>query len=228
MRSIDWSTRKLPGADVKYRNTLFAAVIMAGLTLSSCAVPQESEEEPVTWRWYEVDAASLEFEHRSDWAVEEIDPIANDPAGGVSLEVRDGGGRLIAGLDTGVITDLVCTPTGQPPAYVEYDAQPMPELESAGGTEQRFVYRSVSPAPGAGAQVTYAVVSGPVPTPEAVACGLFDYFDLTESSGGRFSGAVHADEGSSVEQHLQKAAAFENSQEFRDVKRMLVSLRNTD
>ncbi|MER2135900.1 MAG: hypothetical protein ABS910_14595 [Arthrobacter sp.] len=176
---------------------------------------------------YEIDSASLEFEHPSEWTVEQVSALANDPAGGVSYEVRDADGDVIAWLDTGIITDQVCTGMQEPVTYTEYDSQPMPELESAQGTSQRFVYHSVAPSAGE-AMVTYAVVSAPPPSQEQAACGLFDFFTLTESSGGRFAGVLPPDEGSDMPAHLEKAAAYADSDEFRDVKRMLASLRSTD
>ena len=153
--------------------------------------------------------------------------MANDPAGGVSYQVYDADGDVIAWLDTGIITDQVCSGMQEPVTYTEYDSEPMPELESAQGTSQRFVYHSVVPSAGE-AMVTYAVVSAPPPSAEQASCGLFDFFTLTASSGGRFAGVVPPDEGSDVSAHLEKAAAYANSDEFRDVKRMLVSLRTTD
>ena len=241
---------------MRYRNTLIAAGIMGGLCLPSCAVSPAPDAAPESaspgWATYAVERSDLEFEYRTDWSVEEVAALANDPAGGVSLRVHDAGGRVIAWLDTGIITDQICTPLPEPVAYTEYDAAPMPGLISAQGTVQRFVYRSVVPAGGGEAQVTYAVVSAPTPSAEEAACGLFDFFTLTESSGGRFAGAVPADGGAEAaagaegeagpgagpgpglgpgdhlekRDHLEKAAAFEESQEFRDVKRMLVSLHN--
>ncbi|WP_404321396.1 hypothetical protein [Arthrobacter luteolus] len=212
---------------MRYRNTLFAAVITAGLAAASCAAPEPSETASPDWSVYEVQAASLEFEYRSDWQVEQVEALANDPAGGVSLRVHDADGDVIAWLDTGIITDQVCMGMQEPVAYTEYDSQMMPDLESEQGTEQRFVYRSVAPAAGE-ALVTYAVVSTPPPSAEEAACGLFDFFTLTEASGGRFAGVVRPDEGSDMTAHLEKASAFAGSGEYRDVRRMLVSLRNSD
>jgi len=204
---------------------------MGGVGLSSCATLQPPDTVPQSgvsgWSTYTVGPSGLEFEYRDDWSVEEAAALANDPAGGVSLRVYDGAGRAIAWLDTGIITDQVCTPLQEPVSYTEYDAQPMPELASAQGTSQRFVYRSLLPSGAGSAVVTYAVVSAPPPSAEEAACGLFDFFSLTEASGGRFAGVVPPDEGGGPQQHLEKAAAYEDSQEFRDVKRMLMSLRNT-
>ena len=212
---------------MRYRNTLLAAVITAGLAAASCAAPEPSETASPDWAVYEVQAASLEFEYRSDWQVEQVEALANDPAGGVSLRVHDADGDVIAWLDTGIITDQVCMGMQEPVSYTEYDSQDMPDLKSAQGDSQRFVYHSVAPASGE-ALVTYAVVSAPPPSAEEAACGLFDFFTLTESSGGRFSGVVRPDEGSDVSAHLEKAAAYAGSDEFRDVKRMLVSLRSSE
>lgn len=209
---------------MRYRNTLIAGAVMAALAVQSCAVPEPADS---SWSDYKIDAASLEFEYRSDWSVRQVAALANDPAGGVSFEVYDADGDVIAWLDTGIITDQVCMGMQEPVTYTEYDSQPMPDLESAQGTSQRFVYHSVAPASGE-ALVTYAVVSAPPPSAEEAACGLFDFFTLTESSGGRFSGVVRPDEGSDVSAHLEKAAAYAGSDEFRDVKRMLVSLRSSD
>lgn len=212
---------------MRYRNTLLCAAVTAGLAVASCAAPQPSQTASPAWYSYEVSESSLEFEYRSDWQVEQVAALANDPSGGVSLRVHDAGGDVIAWLDTGIITDQVCMGMQEPVVYTEYDSQPMPELESGQGTSQRFVYRSVAPASGE-ALVTYSVVSTPPPSAEDAACGLFDFFTLTESSGGRFSGVVRPDEGTDSASHLAKAAAYADSDEYRDVRRMLVSLRNSD
>ena len=212
---------------MRYRNTLLCAAVTAGLAVASCAAPLPPETAAPDWSVYDVAAASLEFEYRSDWQVEQVAALANDPSGGVSLRIHDADGDVIAWLDTGIITDQVCLGMQEPVAYTEYDSQPMPELESEQGTSQRFVYHSAAPAAGE-AQVTYAVVSAPPPSAEEAACGLFDFFTLTASSGGRFSGVVRPDEGSNVSAHLEKARSYAESGEFRDVKRMLVSLRSSD
>ncbi|MER1997792.1 MAG: hypothetical protein ABTA24_15030 [Arthrobacter sp.] len=209
---------------MRYRNTLIAAAVMAALAVQSCAVPEPADP---AWSVYEIDAASLEFEYPSGWSVQQVPALANDPAGGVSYEVRGADGDVIAWLDTGIITDQVCAGMQPPVTYTEYDSVDMPDLKSAQGTSQRFVYHSVAPAAG-DALVTYAVVSTPALSAEQAACGLFDYFSLTPSSGGRFAGVVPPDEGSDAAAHLEKAAAYANSAEFSDVKRMLVSLRSTE
>lgn len=221
------STRKPPGADVRYRNTLLCAAVTAGLAAASCAAPQPSDPAGQAWSSYAVSESSLEFEYRPDWQVEQVPALANDPSGGVSLRVHDADGEVIAWLDTGIITDQVCMGMQEPVAYTEYDSQPMPELESGQGTSQRFVYRSVAPASGE-ALVTYAVVSAPPPSKEDAACGLFDFFTLTESSGARFAGVVRPDKGMDSAAHLEKASAYVDSDEYRDVRRMLVSLHNSD
>ncbi|MET4058898.1 hypothetical protein ABIB35_000427 [Arthrobacter sp. UYP6] len=215
---------------MSYRNTTLAAATLLVLSMSSCAVPADTGEPssaPGNWPSYATPDGALAFEHRADWTVEEVQPLANDPAGGVSIQVNDAGGDLIARLDTGIITDLVCADPDEAVQYTEYDSQPMPELGSAQGTDQRFVYRSVAfSTPERGEPVaTYAVVSE---IGDRGQCGLFDFFTFTESSGGRFAGMYPVEALSPGQSYLDAAAEYKESPEFRDVKRMLMSLRDMD
>ena len=214
---------------MRYRNTTLAAATLLVLSMSSCAGPSGTGEPsgaPAAWATYTTSDGSLVFEHREDWTVQEKPALANDPAGGVSVQVNDAGGDMIARLDTGLITDLVCSDPDEAVAYTEYDSEPMPELDSEQGTEQRFVYRSIAPsAPERGEPVaTYAVISE---SGDRGQCGLFDFFAFTESSGGRVAGSYPSDEVGAGQSYLDGAADYANSAEFRDVKRMLVSLRET-
>ncbi|MCC9205280.1 hypothetical protein [Arthrobacter sp. zg-Y769] len=205
---------------------LLAAVVFL-TSISSCAAPprQAPTSPDPQWSSYTTTDGSLAFEHPPGWEVLELPARANDPAGGVSLEVLDGGGRVLAQLDTGIITDLSCTKPAQPPAYVEYESVPMPELDSQQGSEQRFVYRSLAPSGSRNAQATYAVVSG---QQQGGQCGLFDFFTLTESSGGRFAGEYAPGSDASREDYLEGAARYRDTQEYRDLRRMLTSLRNAE
>ncbi len=215
---------------MRYRNTTLAAATLLVLSMSSCAAPPDTGgpgDDPANWPSFTTSDGSLSFEHHPAWTVEEIQPLANDPAGGVSVQVKDPGGDLMAQLDTGIIADLVCDSPDEAAQYTEYDSQPMPELDSAQGTDQRFVYRSLAfSTPERGEPVaTYAVVSDFGDNSE---CGLFDFFTFTDSSGGRFSGRYSGDDAAPGQTYVDGAAAYENSDEYRDVKRMLVSLRDAD
>lgn len=211
------------------RNAVLAAAALLLTVLSGCGDATEGDAAPSSfsaraWPNYTTADGALSFEYPPSWQVTELAALANDPAGGVSLQVADGSGRVLARLDTGIIADLSCTTAAEPGAYAEYEAVPMPELGSAQGTEQRFVYRSLAPAGERAAQATYAVVSG---RQQAGQCGLFDFFTLTASSGGRFAGEYlpGADTGD-ARAYLEGAERYRESDEYRDIKRMLTSLRN--
>ena len=214
---------------MRYRNTTLAAATLLVLSMSSCAGPSDTGETssaPAAWVSYTTPDGSLVFEHRADWTIQEEPALANDPAGGVSVQVNDAGGDMVARLDTGLIIDLICEEPDEAVGYTEYDTEPMPELDSEQGTEQRFVYRSIAPSsPNLGEPVaTYAVITD---TGDRGQCGLFDFFTFTESSGGRFAGEYPSEKVASGQSYLDGAAAYADSAEFRDVKRMLVSLRDT-
>ncbi|MCC3291901.1 MULTISPECIES: hypothetical protein [unclassified Arthrobacter] len=212
--------------NITARNTGLLAAALLLTSISSCAAP--AQEGPTSsapqWSTYTTADSSLRFEHPPGWDIRELPARANDPAGGVSLEVLDDGGRVLARLDTGIITDLSCTESAEPASYVEYESVPMPELESKQGSDQRFVYRSLAPSGSQTVQASYAVVSGQQQSPE---CGLFDFFTLTESSGGRFAGE-YAGSGASQEEYLEGVSKYRETQEYRDLREMLTSLRNTD
>lgn len=205
-----------------YRNTSAAAVLIAVMSVSSCASPPARQSEIPQWHTYTTADGQLTFEYPDDWSVNAVDPLANDPAGGVSVRVRDGSGRIVAALDTGLIVGQECLPPAEPTRYTEYETRPMPELAATAGTQQRFVYHSADPAEGP-SKATYAVVSG---TEETGQCGLFDFFRFTESSGGRFMGEFVSGQPPESAEFLEEAAAYPQSGEYRDVLRMLTSLRN--
>ena len=212
---------------MSYRNTTVAAALLV-LSMTSCAPSSDTAESSGAqnvWLSYTTTDGSLAFDHRADWTVQEVEPLANDPAGGVSLQVNDAGGELIARLDTGIIAGLECAATDEDVKYTEYDTEPMPGLDSAQGTDQLFVYHSLaSSSPERGEPVaSYAVVSN---VGDRGQCGLFDFFTFTDSSGGRFAGIYPADEVAAGQSDLEGAAEYGMSSEYRDVKRMLVSLRN--
>ncbi|MDN3905399.1 hypothetical protein [Arthrobacter sp. YD2] len=209
------------------RNTLLAGALLLLAGTSSCAqVPDPPSSSSATsrpWSGYTTADGSLRFEHPQDWKVTELPALANDPAGGISVEVAEGSGRVVARLDTGIIADLSCTAPAGAASYTEYESVPMPELDSAQGSEQRFVYRSLAPSGTRSAQATYAVVSGR----QDGNCGLFDFFTLTETSGGRFAGEYPAaDAQGDAQSYLDGAARYPDTQEYRDLRRMLTSLRN--
>lgn len=219
-----------PGADVSYRNITLAAATLLVFSMASCAVSPDTGGSPDArddWPSYATSDGALAFDHPGNWTVEEVPPLANDPDGGVSVRVHDAGGGLVAQLDTGLIADLVCADPDEDVQYTEYDSQPMPELDSVQGTDQRFVYRSVafSNAERGEPVATYAVISE---IGDRGQCGLFDFFTFTKSSGGRFAGKYPAEEVAAGQSYLDAAAAYENSAEFSDVKRMLTSLRDQD
>ena len=212
------------------RNTVLAGAVLLLAGMSSCAEapredpPSSSSAASRPWSGYTTTDRSLSFDHPQDWTVTELPALANDPAGGISVEVTDGSGRVLARLDTGIIADLSCTAPAESASYVEYESVPMPELDSAQGTEQRFVYRSLAPSGSRAAQATYAVVSG---QQQGAPCGLFDFFTLSESSGGRFAGEYPAGEAQEdPRSYLDGAARYPDTQEYRDLRRMLTSLRN--
>ena len=207
---------------MRYRNTSAAAVLIAVAAVTSCAPPAPSTLPPEQWATYTTADGLLAFDHPDEWTVSTTDPLANDPAGGVSVRVHDGAGRTIAVLDTGLIVDLVCRPGPDRAAYTEYDSVPMPGLVAASGAAQRFVYHSLDPASGP-SQATYAVVGD---AQQDGQCGLFDFFGLTESSGGRFMGEFVSGQPADSVQFLEEAAAYPQTEEYEDVVRMLTSLRN--
>ena len=210
-----------------YKTVLAGAVLLLA-SISSCAVPPGEPPEPSAsasvrqWTAHTTADGLLRFEYPQDWTVTEVEALANDPAGGVSLEISDGSGRVLARLDTGVITDMSCSRPDRPAAYAEYESVPMPALGSAQGTQQRFVYRSLAPSGPRAAQATYAVVSGV----QQGGCGLFDFFSLTPSSGGRFAGEYSGASPDDVPAYLDGAEQYQQTQEYQDLRRMLTSLRN--
>lgn len=164
---------------------------------------------------------SLSFDHPADWTVTSG---AGSPSGGASALVTTTDGRQIATLETGLVTGAVC-PAEMP--YSLLDTEPLPAL-SQGAEVPRFVFEGrMDPAitdPVRQNTLAYGITAAPEPTgPDA--CPIAHFFPWPPS-GAAFGGtydpfAVHP----GTPMHVDTPEAYMETEEYRDIRSMITSLR---
>ncbi|NYD78973.1 hypothetical protein [Arthrobacter cupressi] len=185
-------------------------------TAPSSGTPGNSAE---TWAAYKTKDDTLTFEHPARWTI--TDPAGQAAAGGIFLSVANEAGKQLATLRTNMVAGAECT-TRSP--YSLLDSQPLPALAQK-GTTPRFVFegrQGTDPAtPG---PFAYGITSSPAPSgPDA--CPIFHFFTWPPS-GAAFGGAynpMEAVEGATPGPDTPEA--YMETQEYKDIKRMITSLR---
>ncbi|OFI37659.1 hypothetical protein BIU82_07210 [Arthrobacter sp. SW1] len=192
-----------------------------GATATDAPAPAPSSDAPTneSWTAYKTKDGTLTFEHPADWVV--TDPAGTPSQGGVFLAVSTGSGKQLATLRTNLVTGAECT-TKTP--YSLLDSEPVPALAQA-GTTPRFVFEGRQGTdPAKTGPLAYGITSGPEPTgPDA--CPIFHFFTWPPS-GASFGGAYDPMlpvEGATPGPDTPQA--YMETQEYKDIKRMIMSLR---
>lgn len=205
-------------------------------TPAPAASPSETDPEPTPdaspgdsdgdsdgedWATYTTPDGSLSFDHPGDWTVTVSEPA---PPQGVTVAVEDGIGRLIASLQTNLITGAVCA--AEVP-YALLDSEPLPALAQPSGTPT-FVFESRSDPsitdPTAAATFAYGITSSPLPE-GPTACPIAHFFTWPPSGAG-FAGVYDPFEiypGKPM--HIDTPQAYMETEEYQRIRTMLTSLR---
>ena len=189
-------------------------------TASATATSSTSSEG---WTSYTTADGDLMFDYPSTWTIK--DPAGEVPAGGgVFVEVLNANGKSLATLRTNMVTGSECT---QKQPYGMLDSVPLPALAQSGQTP-RFTFESRMDAtqtdPMKMNLLAYGITSSPEPTgPDA--CPIFHFFTWPPS-GAMFGGVYNPfDTTPGNEPHVDTPQAYMETQEYKDIKKIITSLR---
>ncbi|WP_458113401.1 hypothetical protein M1D88_04615 [Arthrobacter sp. R1-13] len=193
-------------------------------TLTATASATETASTPSEgWATYTTTDGDLTFDYPSTWTIK--DPAGETPAsGGVFLEITNPNGKPLATLRTHMAVGSTCTDR-QP--YAMLDSEPVPALAQSGETP-RFIFESRMDAtqtdPMKMDVLAYGITSGPEPTgPDA--CPIFQFFTWPPNAA-MFSGVYNPfDTTPGNEPHVDTPHAYMETQEYKDIKKMITSLR---
>ncbi|GAA1268004.1 hypothetical protein GCM10009589_21730 [Arthrobacter pascens] len=185
--------------------------------------PEATATPAEGWKTFTAKDGSLSFDYPADWTIK--DPAGQTPAGGgVSVEVSKADGKSMATLRTNVVTGAECTKK-QP--YGLLDSQSLPALAQA-GTTPRFTFESrthrEATDPMKATVLAYGITSAPEPTgPEA--CPIAHFFTWPPS-GAMFGGVYNPfDTSPGNEPHVDTPEAYKETAEYKNIRRMITSLR---
>ena len=182
------------------------------------------------WKTFTTQGANLSFDYPPGWTVE-------DPGGALTgefVDVLNAAGKPMAGLRTNIVTGSECV---DKVPYKVYDSQPMVALAEGGGGDggvPRYVFESRGEDLDAVATQSTIAAYGITMIPEEpgdTACPMFHLF-LWPPSGAFFGGTYNPENNSTPGDaslpYLKKAELYAATQEYRDVRRMIISLRPAD
>lgn len=187
-----------------------------------------ASEAPTTtpaegWKTFTTKDGSLAFDYPADWTIK--DPAGQAPAGGgVFVEVSKADGKAMATLRTNMVTGAECT---KKMPYGMLDSQPLPALAQDGKTP-RFTFESrMDPDakdPLKANIFAYGITSAPEPT-GTEACPIFHFFNWPPS-GAMFGGVYNPfDTSPGNEPHVDTPEAYKETTEYKNVRKMITSLR---
>ncbi|MDR6558345.1 hypothetical protein J2809_002715 [Arthrobacter pascens] len=185
--------------------------------------PEATATPAEGWKTFTAKDGSLSFDYPADWTIK--DPAGQTPAGGgVSVDVSKADGKSMATLRTNVVTGAECTKK-QP--YGLLDSQSLPALAQA-GTTPRFTFESRTDReatdPMKATVLAYGITSAPEPAgPEA--CPIAHFFTWPPS-GAMFGGVYNPfDTSPGNEPHVDTPEAYKETAEYKNIRRMITSLR---
>ncbi|MDQ0736899.1 hypothetical protein [Arthrobacter agilis] len=183
--------------------------------------PSDATTRADGWATYTTADGGLSFDHPDGWTVADA---PEPPPAGVSVVVGDATGRHLATLRTDLVTGAVC------PAEIPYallDAEPLPAL-TQGTATPRFVFEGRTdpavPDPVTSSTLAYGITSAPEPT-GPTACPIAHFFSWPPS-GAAFGGVydphlVYPGK----PPHTDTPQAYMETEEYRDLRAMITSLR---
>ena len=178
------------------------------------------------WTNYTTADGQLTFELPAAWSVR--DPAGElAEGGGAFAEVTNQAGKPLATLRTNMATGSTCT---ERYPYSILDSQEMTAL-TQNGAAPRYVFETrgnaEDPGPADTPGAAYGIVTGPVPSGDS-ACYMFHFFIWPPNSamfGAFYDPANNVTPGDAALPYLEKAKKYANTPEYRDIRRMITSLR---
>lgn len=210
-----------PGTDSPDGTPAATATATTTVSPTTTATPTDTPAEG--WTSYTTTDGELKFDLPATWTIK--DPAGEVPVGGgVFIEVLSSEGKSMATLRTNMVTGAECT---EKQSHSLLDSEPLPALAQSGETP-RFVFEGrMDPSqsdPVKGIVLAYGITSAPEPTgPEA--CPIFHFFTWPPS-GAMFGGVYDPFvpiPGTGPE--VDNPHAYMDTEEYKDIKKMITSLR---
>lgn len=192
---------------------------------TTAAAPATSAPATAGWTKYTTTDGDLTFEYPSAWKIK--DPAGElAQGGGVFLTVSNEKGKLIATLRTNMSVGSTCT---ERYPYGVLDTEPLPAL-AQGGQTPKFIFESRSDPtatdPAKMNPMAYGIMTGPEPS-GADACPIFHFFTWPPNAA-QFSGAYNPFDttaGGTPNPGVDTPQAYMETQEYKDIKKMITSLK---
>jgi hypothetical protein len=171
---------------------------------------------------YTTKDGKLAFDLPDVWTIK--DPAGDVPSsGGVFLQIRSPGGKLLATLRTNVVTAGQCA---QKYPYSILDSEPLPALAQAGVTP-RFTFESRMNAEATDPKLTsifeYGITSAPDPT-GPTACPIVHTFNWPPNQAS-FSGSYDPfDTTPGNEPNVDTPEIYKGTTEYKNIRKMITSL----
>ncbi|MET4592550.1 hypothetical protein [Arthrobacter sp. 754] len=168
----------------------------------------------------------LTFDHPAAWSVR--DPAGDLPEGGGAFaEVTNAAGRPLATLRTNMATGSTCM---ERYPYEVLESQELPAL-AQDGAAPRYVFETrgndAAPGPAETPAAAYGITTMQPPTGDST-CAIFHFFTWPPTAvmfGAFFSPENNVTAGAESLPYLEQAKKYAQTQEYRDIKRMITSLR---
>lgn len=188
----------------------------------------------LSWKTYTDAAKSVSFELPKDWIAQSAEPAAGSLAGAVKVEVKDGSGKYIATLQTGLPPSApAACPAGQGTPYVVVSSTPLdvPHSDGPDTIGPRMVFRVIQGYKFFGSYGITNMVAGL----DGQACELVNRVQGPAGKGDFSFGDVLALHAFASEEKVAPVKSFDtldlaakyvaHDSEFANVQRMLLSLK---
>lgn len=182
--------------------------------------------ESAAWTSYTTADGQLVFDLPAAWSVK--DPAGElAEGGGAFAEITNPAGKPLATLRTNMATGSTCVDRYP---YSVLDTHELTALTWKGATP-RFTFEtrgtSADPGPADTPAAAYGITSGPPPSGDS-ACAIFHFFTWPPNAamfGAFYNPANNETPGDASLPYLEKAKIYTETAEYRDIKRMITSLR---
>lgn len=185
---------------------------------ASTSAPSDPE---AGWKSYTT-SDGLIFDYPAGWKI--TDPAGEAAPGGVFVNITNAKGKDLATLRTNMVTGSECTEK-QP--FGVYESEPVPALEQDGRVPRyTFETRTDTTAtdPKLMTLFAYGITTAPEPS-GTEACPIFHFFTWPPS-GAMFGGVYDPfDTTPGNEMHVDTPEAYMGAQEYKNIKKMITSLR---
>lgn len=200
-------------------------------TATARGTATETATAPASAAWTSFTTADgeLTFDHPAAWSVR--DPAGELPEGGGAFaEVTNQAGKPLATLRTNMATGSTCM---ERTPYSVLESQELPALAQNGATPL-YIFETrgndATPGPADTPAAAYGIQTSSLPT-GPTACPIFHFFTWPPTAamfGAFFSPENNVTPGAESLPYLEQARKYAQTDEYRDIKKMITSLRPAD